>query len=243
MRFRFVAGGSISHNPPEELVYVSNPVVAKWYTGTTGWRRGVHFLNLYLSKTKFGGRNLHAVRIHKLKAGHGPTILYFAELLAEILCAFKPFRGAAGIVPIPSKDRPKEGDARYALVREIARRCPNLASGAGLLYRRRHLQKWKRVGHRRFRMVYSAETHRESLAVRAGHPAYRSMKGKNVILFDDVATTGGSMRGAAARLMERGMTPVMFSLGMAAWNLRPGLQVWIEGVPAGTVTRRLKKRQ
>lgn len=101
------------------------------------------------------------------------------------------------IIPFPStdKDKPKNKQLPYLIVKELCGKSKKLEDGSGILQRAYSLPKNTR----------DIELQYKSLII--NDPAI--IKSKNVIILDDVLTSGSSLSAAIKKIEEAGSTSVL----------------------------------
>lgn len=140
-------------------------------------------------------------------SGHKHVAVVFGKLLAQMVYRTGLCRENTILVPIPlHRDRHRRRG--YNQAEEIARqisRFSGVPMGEDLLLRKNRT------------LPQHKKSHRERININPGFVASMAVRGKVVLLVDDVLTTGSTMEKAAQVLLERGAAAVYYLA--AAGNL------------------------
>jgi predicted amidophosphoribosyltransferase len=133
----------------------------------------------------------HSRRILTLKEGNGASARYFADMIEPELA------DGTVIVTVPSHDPASPGTGLKTLAGHLAKNGGRI-DGSGCLVRTKKIEKLAHGGDR------SQEIHLQSIVVKN----VNLIKGKNILLLDDVTKTGNSLEACTLLLLEAGARSV-----------------------------------
>lgn len=165
----------------------------------------IHFLTEYhpLRDGKNPDFDHESARLLRFKAGNFGLALHYMRLVMEAEEALLSSGNAAVCVVPPHRVGTCTRDGIGLVAKELCKERPDVANGRRCLYRHTEIKKLSGGGER------SLQIHLDS--IRASYPYF--FRGRDVLLLDDIATTGFSLCACRLLLLRAGAASVrMFAL-------------------------------
>jgi len=135
----------------------------------------------------------HSGKILDLKEDKEPALVYFRDILREAIKAMY-----FAVCVVPSHD-PAKGPGGMAHLGQRVASAIGSIDGTSFLVRTKKIEKLAHGGSR------AVKVHLDSIEVRCPH----DLKGKRLLLLDDVMTSGNSLVACRQLLLEAGAEPVI----------------------------------
>ncbi|WP_186060977.1 hypothetical protein [Burkholderia gladioli] len=139
---------------------------------------------------------------HATERGHGAAVAHFSKSVETFLAAqgIPPPDLQVYLAVVPSSKKGEWGPGLDQICANLIRKNSNFVDSRRVLERVNTIQKLASGGNRNF------SVHEES--IRIGNGGNKVVK-KTILLLDDIATTGNSLRACAAKLYEAGAAKVL----------------------------------